>query len=195
MYRKAPHAYERISYHHSEESEIRSMAVNDEARWRTLMLLTQQGEKESYSLLLSELIPIIDEFVTSRCGILGDTEEIKQQCLRTVHKARMSYTPTQPFYSWLLSILRYCIIANLHRLPKTDSVRIQTDYDTPFFSSALQRLPTHYSHVLRLTIFTTDPTRKIAEKLGLTERKLLQQCSRAMKLLRNIIGKMLRELR
>lgn len=171
---------------------------NEEARWRTLMLLTQQGEKESYSLLLSELIPIIDDFVTSRCGILGDTQEIKQQCLRTLHKARMSYAPTQPFYAWLFSILRYSIIANLHKIPTESYARgshIQTDYNTPFFQSAVERLPSHYSHVVRVTLFTMEPMARIAERLGLTERKLRQECGRAIKLLRKIIGKMLRELR
>ena len=166
-----------------------------DARWRTLMFLTQKGEKESYDLLLSELIPIIDEFVTSRCCILGDTTELKQQCLRTFHRARMSYTPTGPFYPWFFSILRYCIIANIHRLPKTSSMGIQSDYDTPFFHSALRRLPPHYSRIIHLTLFTTDPVRILAKKLDLTERKFQQQCSRAMTLLRKTIGNMLRELR
>jgi len=79
------------------------------------MLSAQRGSKACYTRLLTELMPVIDDFVETRFRIFGQTIEITEECLRTLHKARMSYDSARPFCSWFFAIIRYGMISYLNR--------------------------------------------------------------------------------
>src|SRR5207245_9823481 len=73
-----------------------------------LMRATQAGDRESYALLLHELIPLLRRAVRRQRALLKpqDAEDLVQDILLSLHEARRSYDPARPFLPWLMAIVR-----------------------------------------------------------------------------------------
>jgi RNA polymerase sigma factor (sigma-70 family) len=69
-----------------------------------LMREAQEGNKRAYATLLHACEPIIRR-AASRAGVRGAAiEDVVQETLLTLHKARQTYDPTRSFTAWLTVI-------------------------------------------------------------------------------------------
>lgn len=75
-----------------------------EARWQGLMRAAQDGDSAAYSRLLSELIPVLRNFVRYRWRNADSAEDIVQDILMSLHSVRHTYDPGRPFMPWLMTI-------------------------------------------------------------------------------------------
>jgi RNA polymerase sigma-70 factor, ECF subfamily len=73
------------------------------ARW---MERAQRGDAEAYRLLLESISRDLRGFLRSRIRDPAETEDVLQEVLLTVHRARHTYDPARPFEPWVYAIAR-----------------------------------------------------------------------------------------
>ncbi len=73
-------------------------------RWSGLMRAAQAGDKAAYDALLRDCVPFI-RTVAGRAGVREDRlDDVVQETLLTLHRARQTYDPTRSFKAWLGTI-------------------------------------------------------------------------------------------
>ena len=88
------------------ESGARSSASEEPRRLRELMALGQRGDGEAYAALLRECLPLIRRMARQN-GIRPDIlDDVVQDTLLTIHRARHTFDPARPFTPWLRAIVQ-----------------------------------------------------------------------------------------
>jgi RNA polymerase sigma factor (sigma-70 family) len=91
-----------------------------DVRRSTWMAAAQAGDGASYQALLRDCIPIIKS-VARRRGISADyLDDVVQDTLLTVHRARQVYDPSRSFTAWLSTIADRRAIDLLRRIRRKD---------------------------------------------------------------------------
>ena len=108
-------------------------ADNDAAgRWPTMMAAAQAGDRVAYEKLLRECIPVIQS-VARRQGVQVDAiDDVVQEVLLTLHRARQTYDSTRPFVVWLSTIAKRRAIDILRQRWRRSrhEVHASADYET-----------------------------------------------------------------
>jgi RNA polymerase sigma factor (sigma-70 family) len=97
--------------------EANSPGSIDEAdRQRSaLMVAAQVGDRAAYETLLRGCVPLI-KGVAYRQGVPPDgIDDVVQETLLTVHRARQTYDPNRPFSAWLRTIAQRRAIDAIRR--------------------------------------------------------------------------------
>jgi len=81
---------------------ILDQAVADiDQHWSALMTAAQAGDSAAYEELLRQCVPFIKN-VARRRNVAGDrTDDVVQDVLLTIHRARHTYDPSRSFTAWL----------------------------------------------------------------------------------------------
>jgi len=85
-------------------------AAEQEARWRSGMIAAQDGDSVAYQKLLEELLPLMRRSVRARLFDESGVEDVVQNVLLSIHRARHTYRPERPFGPWMRAILRNATI-------------------------------------------------------------------------------------
>lgn len=73
----------------------------DDARRIALMAAAQAGDKTAYETLLRDIVPLI-RAIARRQGVSADhVDDVVQEVLLTIHRARQTYDPSRSFNAWL----------------------------------------------------------------------------------------------
>ncbi len=73
----------------------------DDMRRSAWMAAAQAGDRTAYETLLRDCVPIIRS-VARRQGVMGDyVDDVVQEVLLTIHRARQTYDPGRSFTAWL----------------------------------------------------------------------------------------------
>jgi RNA polymerase sigma-70 factor (ECF subfamily) len=73
----------------------------DDVRRSALMAAAQAGDKAAYETLLRDSVPLI-RAIARRQGVAADrVDDVVQEVLLTIHRARQTYDPTRSFTAWL----------------------------------------------------------------------------------------------
>jgi RNA polymerase sigma factor (sigma-70 family) len=84
------------------------------------MVAAQAGDRSAYESLLRDCIPFIKR-VARRQGVAPDRiDDVVQETLLTVHRARQTYDPGRSFTAWLRTIAQRRAIDGLRRHGRTD---------------------------------------------------------------------------
>ena len=76
----------------------------DDARRAAWMAAAQAGDRAAYEALLSDCVGVIAS-VARRQGVAADRiDDVVQDTLLTVHRARQTYDPTRSFTAWIAVI-------------------------------------------------------------------------------------------
>jgi RNA polymerase sigma factor (sigma-70 family) len=79
------------------------------------MAAAQGGDANAYAALLRDCVPLIRS-VARRCGLAPDrVDDVVQDVLLTVHRARATYDPRRPFDAWLRVIAERRAIDHLRQ--------------------------------------------------------------------------------
>ncbi|SFL58977.1 RNA polymerase, sigma subunit, ECF family [Methylorubrum salsuginis] len=91
------------------------MASSEEASLRAAMTAAQNGDAAAYRALLRLCVPLISAMVRAK-GVRGAAvDDVVQETLLTVHRARATYDPSRPFLPWLRAIAQRRAIDALRR--------------------------------------------------------------------------------
>ena len=86
------------------DSDRVGMALED--KLSAAMCAAQGGDAGAYRTLLRECLPVIAGMARAQ-GMRGDAvNDVVQETLVTIHKARATYDPARPFLPWLRAITR-----------------------------------------------------------------------------------------
>jgi RNA polymerase sigma factor (sigma-70 family) len=73
----------------------------DDRRRSEQMAAAQRGDRRAYEALLRDCVPLIASIARSQ-GVARDRiDDVVQDVLLTVHRARHTYDPSRPFTAWL----------------------------------------------------------------------------------------------
>jgi RNA polymerase sigma factor (sigma-70 family) len=86
-----------------------------EQRLARLMAAAQRGDAPAYQALLRDCVPVIAASAR-RQGVAPDrVDDVVQEVLITIHRARATYDPARPFLPWLRAIAQRRAIDGLRR--------------------------------------------------------------------------------
>lgn len=88
---------------HTREKELTSDEGSQRSRW---MLRVQAGDREAYRALLEDVCAELRALLQRRLSGGLEVDDVLQEILLTLHRARHTYDPGRPFNPWLHAIAR-----------------------------------------------------------------------------------------
>jgi len=92
-----------------------SSADLDDRRRSALMEQAQDGDRVAYDALLRECVPLIGRFARYQGAAADQVDDVVQDVLLTIHRARRTYDPARSFTAWLRVITERRAIDILRR--------------------------------------------------------------------------------
>jgi RNA polymerase sigma factor (sigma-70 family) len=121
----------RVGTLHMVKAEPQNRSTDD-LRRSAQMAAAQAGDRAAYEALLRECVPLI-KAVADRQGIPPDQiDDVVQDVLLTIHRARQTYDPARSFTGWLRIIAKRRAIDLLRRIGRQ---RAREIYSPPAFES------------------------------------------------------------
>jgi RNA polymerase sigma-70 factor, ECF subfamily len=170
-----------------------------------LMARAQEGDQRAYDELLQLLARDARGFVARRVGWPDWAEDVVQDALLTVHRARQTYDPARPFVPWFYAILNSRLIDTLRsrkRLMSREVIDAEAlgrqaapGGDGPArgdlreaLAAAVARLPRIQREVVSLLKYEDLSVREVAARLGMSEAAVKATAHRGYKMLRRGVG-------
>lgn len=89
-------------------------------RWSAMMAAAQAGDRATYEILLKECVPHVKR-VVRRSGVRPDNvDDVVQEVLLTIHRARQTFDPSRSFTAWLSAIAQHRAIDSLRQQGRKD---------------------------------------------------------------------------
>jgi RNA polymerase sigma-70 factor, ECF subfamily len=175
--------------------------AEQEAELGRLMIAAQRGHRESYDALLTRVVRVVQAFVRTRVGDVAWCDDVVQEALLAVHRARHTYDPSRPFAPWLYAIIHNRFIDALRAerrrlLRELDAAAAGESGECPrqerdALSSDVRRavsgLPDNQRRVIELLKFEDLSVREVASRLGMTETNVKVTAHRGYRALRRQI--------
>ena len=165
------------------------------------MVAAQRGDRHSYDTLLRRVATLVQAFVRRRAGDTSWCDDVVQESLLAVHRARHTYDPKRPFAPWLYAIVQNRFIDALRRQRRRLLRELQADAAVEFGARAPQErdailrdvrravstLPDNQRRVIELLKFEDLSVREVAARLGMTETNVKVTAHRGYRSLRRQI--------
>jgi RNA polymerase sigma-70 factor (ECF subfamily) len=170
-----------------------------------LMARAQQGDARAYEELLQRLAREARGFVGRRVGWTDWVEDVVQDALLAVHRARRTYDPARPFAPWFYAIVNSRMVDAL-RVRKRVATREVVDGDalarqpaaaavagrsadvSEALARAVSNLPRVQREVVSLLKYEDLSVRDVAQRLGMSEAAVKTTAHRGYKVLRKTVG-------
>lgn len=186
----------------------RRAVAEEPAQLRTLMASAQAGDSAAYATLLRECLPLIRRIARQNGVAPGNVDDVVQETLLTIHRARHTFDPARPFTPWLRAIVQRRGIDVLRRVGRQASRELHAPlaYEAhPDPAAGAEQHVADRGHAERLAaaVALLPPgQRQALEELGMQERSLAEVSAstgrsvgalkvnlhRALKSLRAIMG-------
>lgn len=173
--------------------------IADETTLARLMVSSQKGDKQSYTVLLTEVQLWLERYFRRRCPP-AQLDDLVQEVMMAVHNKRATFDPARPFLPWLAAIARYRWIDHLRKVYRNAEDALE-DYDAPEDSDeeavlarlSLERMfgqiPDKQSEVIELVKIEGLSIREAAEKTGQTESAVKVNIHRGLRKLAALVEK------
>ena len=162
-----------------------------------LLLAGLKGDNARYAAFLRELTPILRRVIARRIQ-QADVEDVLQEVLISLHKARHTYDGGRPIMPWVIAIARFRITDHLRkhytsRRDKTVDIsgleNILTDVtestdDRESIDELLQDVPAREKRILTLMHVEGYTAKQVAEQLNMKESAVKVAAHRAVKKIR-----------
>ena len=93
-------------------------------QWTAWMVAAQAGDKSAYELLLRDCIPFIRGVARAQGVRPASVDDVVQETLLTIHRARQTYDPSRSFTAWLRTIAQRRAIDGLRQAGRTSAREI-----------------------------------------------------------------------
>ncbi|WP_210215321.1 sigma-70 family RNA polymerase sigma factor [Lichenihabitans psoromatis] len=183
-------------------------AARLDAEWSAMMVAAQAGDRAAYERLLRSSMPLIRRVARHQGVQVDRLDDVIQDVLITVHRARQTYDPTRSFSAWLGVIARRRAIDSLRRNGRQDrrEVFAPIDYENhadpaadarqtrggeapdDAMMAALDRLPTGQREAIEVLALRQLSLDEAADFTGKTKGALKVNMHRALKSLRARFG-------
>lgn len=168
------------------------------------MIAAQEGDRILYERLLQSLLPGLRGFVRARLMDASAAEDVVQNVLLSIHRARHTYRPEQPFAPWLWAIARNAVIdaqrarsVRLRREVPLDTVSESQQPEasvpenrslSPRLRQALSELPTSQREAVEMIHVKGFSVAEAAARVGISPGALKVRAHRGYRALRARLG-------
>jgi RNA polymerase sigma factor (sigma-70 family) len=185
------------------EPQLRSA---DDLRRAAQMAAAQAGDRFVYEALLRDCVPLI-RAVAVRRGVATDyVEDVVQDVLLTIHRARRTYDPNRSFTGWLRTIAERRAIDLLRRIGRQQAREVYSPLDFESFADgrtqpadtgliaagrvndALASLPARQREAVQVLILEEQSLSEAAVATRRSKGALKVNLHRALKALRGKFG-------
>ncbi len=157
------------------------------------------GDQRAYATLLRETSSMLRPFLAKRLSAANEIDDLLQEILISIHKARHTYNSNRPYKSWVYAIAKFRLQDHL-RVHYSDQLRhaddlsemeeylqadvTETTISYESISGEVQKLPEKQATILRLMHQDGYTAKEVAEKIGMKESAVKVAAHRAYKVLR-----------
>jgi len=168
--------------------------------FEALMRRANNGDKRAYAVLLQETSRILRPFLARRLNSSAEVDDLMQEILISIHKARHTYDGERPYKPWAYAIARFRLHDYL-RVHYSDHLRhaielsdVENSLPDPVTKSAmtyesisgeLRGLPRKQAAILKMMHQEGYTAKEVANKIGMKESAVKVAAHRAYKILRN----------
>lgn len=183
------------SYINNYGTQVTDITENLEA----LMRRSLGGDQRAYASLLKETSRFLRPFLAKRLSFTNEVDDLLQETLISIHKARHTYNDNRPYKPWAFAIAKFRLQDYL-RAHYSDRLGHTVDYDgleeslpehvteTVFsyesISGEVQKLPEKQATILRLLHQDGYTAKEVGGKMGMSESAVKVAAHRAYKILR-----------
>ncbi len=164
-----------------------------------LMRRSLEGDQRAYAELLRETARLLRPFLSKRLYFDSEIEDLLQEILISIHKARHTYDGERPYKPWVYAIAKFRLQDYL-RMHYADKLRHALDiselennlhedvtdsansYES--ISGEIHKLPEKQTAILQLMHQDGYTAKEAAKKLGMSESAVKVAAHRAYKVLR-----------
>jgi RNA polymerase sigma-70 factor (ECF subfamily) len=178
----------------------------DDLRRSVQMAAAQAGDRVAYEALLRDCVPLI-RAVALRRGVAADyVEDVVQDVLLTIHRARQTYDPNRSFTAWLRTIAERRAVDLLRRVGRQRTREVHAPLAFEAFADeragpadsgaaaggrvneALGSLPERQREAVRLLVLEEHSLSEAAVATRRSKGALKVNLHRALKALRGRFG-------
>lgn len=164
-----------------------------------LMQRSLGGDSQAYAMLLKETARLLRPFLAKRLYSGSEVDDVLQEILISVHKARHTYDGGRPYKPWVYAIAKFRLqdhlrahyadrlhdaedLSELEEVLPDDDVEPVFDYES--IRAEVARLPEKQATILQLMHQDGYTAREVAARTGMTESAVKVAAHRAYKVLR-----------
>lgn len=165
----------------------------------TLMKQSQAGDQRAYAALLQETSRLLRPFLAKRLNFTNEVDDLLQEILISIHKARHTYDGNRPYKPWMYAIARFRLqdhlrahyADQLHHAGDLSEMEdflhedvTETAISFESISMEVEKLPEKQATILRMMHQEGYTAKEVAEKIGMNESAVKVAAHRAYKILR-----------
>jgi RNA polymerase sigma-70 factor (ECF subfamily) len=177
--------------------------MDKKADLETLMRLALAGDQRAYADLLQETARLLRPFLARRLNQSDAVEDLLQEILLSIHKARHTYDGNRPYKPWALAIAKFRLLDHLrthyadHLRQAVELSEVENILPDRVTESALtyesiageiDKLPEKQATILQMIHREGYTAREVAEKIGMKESAVKVAAHRAYKILKEKLG-------
>ena len=166
----------------------------------TLMRQSLEGDQRAYAEVLRETARFLRPFLAKRLSFTNEVDDLLQEILISIHKARHTYDGRRPYKPWVYAIAKFRLqdylrahySDQLHHAIELSEVEeslsedvTETAISYESFSGEIQKLPEKQATILQLMHQEGYTAKEVAEKMGMNESAVKVAAHRAYKILRS----------
>lgn len=177
------------------------MTAEQEMRSATLMRSAQAGDQMAYASLLILLTAATRQFARARLGGVPWLDDVVQETLLAVHRARHTYDPARPFAPWfyavaanrMIDVIRRERRVMTHELagevpePVVDDTSRGDEVDVEAIHAAVAALPPRQREVIEALKFKEQSVREVAGQLHMSESAVKVTAHRGYQSLKRLL--------
>jgi RNA polymerase sigma-70 factor (ECF subfamily) len=167
-----------------------------------LMKLSLSGDKRAYAVLLQETARLLRPFLARRLNSGSEVDDLLQEILISIHKARHTYDGERPYKPWAYAIAKFRLQDHLrahyadHLHHAVELSEVENDLQEPVtksvisyesISGEIEKLPPKQAAILQMMHQEGYTAKEVAEKIGMKESAVKVAAHRAYKILRKIL--------
>jgi RNA polymerase sigma-70 factor, ECF subfamily len=180
------------------------VTVDEERHLAGLMRRAQEGDQVTYADLLGRLTSFARRYARGKLGDVPWIDDVVQETLLTIHRARHTCDTTRPFAPWFYAIVSSRLIDAVRRerriagrelgtdvLPEGragDRPRAEDAVDVEAIRAAVATLPVRQRQVIEGLKYRDESVRDVAERLGMSESSVKVTAHRGYKMLKRLLG-------
>lgn len=178
------------------------MTPEQERQATAWMRLAQAGDQDAYASVLVLLTSETRRFAHSRLGAVAWIDDVVQETLMTVHRARATYDASRPFAPWFYAIATTRMIDVLRRerriagreivnepaMNAAVTSPVEVDIDLGAVRDALRALPARQREIVEGLKLRDESVKDIAGRLNMTAAAVKISAHRGYKKLRSLLG-------
>ncbi|MHB1291190.1 MAG: sigma-70 family RNA polymerase sigma factor [Sulfuricella sp.] len=170
--------------------------------FEALMKLSLGGDQRAYAALLQETARFLRPFLAKRLNFGTEVDDLLQEILLSIHKARHTYDGNRPYKPWVYAIAKFRLQDHLrahyadHLRHAVDLSEVENDLQEPVtksdityesISGEVRKLPPKQAAILRMMHQEGYTAKEVAEKIGMRESAVKVAAHRAYKILRKVL--------